>query len=91
MNYRGYDVWEIPSNGHGIVALMTLNILKGFDFLEKDSIETYHRQLEAIKLAYADEKEKDGEQRAQCRPGSFFIHLPLFAAVFFSNAYAYAL
>jgi len=54
INYRGYDVWEIPPNGHGIVALMALNILKGFDFLEKDSVETYHRQLEAMKLAYAD-------------------------------------
>lgn len=54
INYRGYDVWEIPPNGHGIVALMALNILKGFDFSDKDSIETYHRQLEAMKLAYAD-------------------------------------
>ncbi len=54
INYRGYDVWEIPPNGHGIVALMTLNILKGYDFSEKYSIETYHRQLEAMKLAYAD-------------------------------------
>lgn len=54
INYRGYDVWEIPPNGHGIVALMALNILKGFDFSEKDSIGTYHRQLEAMKLAYAD-------------------------------------
>jgi gamma-glutamyltranspeptidase/glutathione hydrolase len=54
ISYRGYDVWEIPPNGHGIVALMALNILKGFDFDRKDSIETYHHQLEAMKLAFAD-------------------------------------
>ncbi len=54
INYRGYNVWEIPPNGHGIVALMALNILKGFDFTEKYSVETCHRQLEAMKLAYAD-------------------------------------
>lgn len=54
VNYRGYDVWELPPNGQGLVALMALNILKGFDFTEKDSVETYHKQLEAIKLAFAD-------------------------------------
>ncbi|WP_310259051.1 gamma-glutamyltransferase family protein [Fictibacillus barbaricus] len=56
VNYRGYDVWEIPPNGQGIVALMALNTLKGFDFTEKESAETYHKQIEAIKLAFVDAK-----------------------------------
>jgi gamma-glutamyltranspeptidase/glutathione hydrolase len=56
VNYRGYDVWEIPPNGHGLVALMALNILKGFEFSEPYSVETLHRQFEAMKLAYADGK-----------------------------------
>ena len=54
VNYRGYDVWEIPPNGHGLVALMALNILQGFDFSERDCVLTHHRQIEAIKLAFAD-------------------------------------
>ena len=54
LNYRGYEVCEIPPNGQGIVALMALNILKEFDFSEKDSTETCHRQLEAVKMAFAD-------------------------------------
>lgn len=54
VNYRGYDVWELPPNGHGLVALMTLNILKGFDFTERDTVLTHHRQIEAMKLAFAD-------------------------------------
>ncbi len=54
INYRGYEVCEIPPNGQGIVALMALNILKEFEFKEKDSVETCHRQLEAIKIAFAD-------------------------------------
>lgn len=54
IHYRGYDVWEIPPNGSGIVALQALNILKGFEFAEKDCADTYHKQIEAMKLAYAD-------------------------------------
>ena len=54
VSYRGYEVCEIPPNGQGIVALMALNILKEFDFKEKDCVETCHRQLEAIKMAFSD-------------------------------------
>lgn len=54
VNYRGYDVWEIPPNGQGIVALMALNILKNFEFTHKDDVECYHKQFEAIKMAFAD-------------------------------------
>jgi gamma-glutamyltranspeptidase/glutathione hydrolase len=69
VNYRGYDVWEIPPNGQGIVALQALNILKGFDFPEKDSIETYHKQIEAIKLAFADgEKHVTEDAYMHCTP-----------------------
>lgn len=56
INYRGVDIWEIPPNGQGLIALMALNILKGFDFETKDAIETYHRQIEALKLAFEDGK-----------------------------------
>lgn len=56
INYRGYEVWEIPPNGHGLVALMALNSLKGFDFELKESPDSYHRQIEALKLAFADGK-----------------------------------
>ncbi|WP_326911125.1 gamma-glutamyltransferase family protein [Sedimentibacter sp. MB31-C6] len=54
VNYRGYDVWEIPPNGQGLVALMALNILKGFEFDKKEIGDTYHKQMEAMKLAFAD-------------------------------------
>lgn len=54
VNYRGYDIWEIPPNGQGLVALQALNILKGFEFNKKESVDTYHKQIEAIKLAFAD-------------------------------------
>ncbi len=56
VNYRGYDVWEIPPNGQGIAALMALNMLKDDVFHERDSLETYHKQIEAMKLAFVDTK-----------------------------------
>ena len=56
INYRGYDVFEIPPNGQGIVALMALNILKEFDFKTREDVDTFHKQIEAIKIAFADAK-----------------------------------
>ncbi len=56
VNYRGYDVWEIPPNGQGLIALMTLNILKKFDIKNEVSADIYHKVFEAIKLAFTDGK-----------------------------------
>jgi gamma-glutamyltranspeptidase/glutathione hydrolase len=54
VDYRGYEVWEIPPNGHGLVTLLALNLLQGFGFGAKESVDAYHWQMEAIKLAFAD-------------------------------------
>lgn len=54
LDYRGWQVCEIPPNGQGIVALMALNILRNFDIPAEPDAATYHRQIEAIKIAFAD-------------------------------------
>lgn len=63
-NYRGHDIWEIPPNGDGIIALMALNILEGFEFSEKESVETIHKQLESMKLAFTDGKHYVADEQA---------------------------
>lgn len=54
--YRGYEVRELPPNGQGIAALMTLNILEQSSFtrLPHLSPEYLHLFIEAFKLAIAE-------------------------------------
>ncbi len=56
VNYRGYDVWELPPNGQGIAALEMLNLLSGFDVaaMGRRSADFVHLFIEAKKLAFAD-------------------------------------
>ncbi len=56
VNYRGYDVFELPPNGQGIAALQQLNILEGFDLktMGHNSADYLHVHTEAKKLAFED-------------------------------------
>ena len=56
VNYRGYDVWELPPNGQGIAALQMLTILEGYDFskIPYGSAEHIHLFTEAKKLVFED-------------------------------------
>ena len=55
-NYRGYDVYECPPNGQGIIALIILNILEGFELAALDPVgaERLHLEAEACRLGYRD-------------------------------------
>jgi gamma-glutamyltranspeptidase/glutathione hydrolase len=56
VNYRGYDVWELPPNGQGIAALQILNILERYDIgsMGFGSSAYIHHFIEAKKLAFED-------------------------------------
>src|SRR5438034_2147661 len=56
VNYRGYDIFELPPNGQGIATLQMLNVLEGFDLraMGRNSPETLHTMIEAKKIAWAD-------------------------------------
>ncbi len=73
IDYRGYRVWELPPNGHGLVVLMTLGILSGFDRLD-GSPESVHRAIEAMKLAYADGKRYIAEPGAMEYTAAQFLN-----------------
>ena len=56
VNYRGYDLWELPPNGQGIAALQILGILEGYDMKSFGfgSTDHVHHFVEAKKLAFED-------------------------------------
>lgn len=80
VNYRGYEVWELPPNTQGIAALQMLNVLEGYDFskIPFGSAEHVHLFVEAKKLAFAD--------RAKFYADPSFVKTPV--AYLLSDAYA---
>lgn len=56
VNYRGYDVWELPPQGQGIAALQMLQILEDYDLASMGfmSADALHVQIEAKRLAFED-------------------------------------
>lgn len=56
VNYRGYEIHELPPNGQGIAVLQMLNILEGFNLrtMGFQSADALHVMIEAKKLAFED-------------------------------------
>jgi gamma-glutamyltranspeptidase / glutathione hydrolase len=53
--WRGYEIWECPPNGSGLLVLMLAGILEGFDPVSDPlSPERLHRHIEAARLVYRD-------------------------------------
>jgi gamma-glutamyltranspeptidase / glutathione hydrolase len=56
VNYRGYDIFELPPNGQGIAALQMLNMLEAYDIkaLGWGSADFLHLMTECKKLVFED-------------------------------------
>ena len=54
--YRGYQLYELPPNTQGFVALEMLNILEGYDIraFGHNSADYLHRLADAKRIAFAD-------------------------------------
>jgi len=65
VDFAGHTVHQLPPNGQGIAALMALGMLEQLDIgrFGPDSVEGTHRQIEAIKLAFADTYRWVGDER----------------------------
>lgn len=55
-SYHGYDIYQCPPNGQGLIVLLALNILEGYNLppLGHNSPQYLHLLIEAMKLAFAD-------------------------------------
>lgn len=51
-DYRGWRVFECPPNGQGVIALMILNVLSGYELKGMDAVARTHLLAEASKQAY---------------------------------------
>jgi gamma-glutamyltranspeptidase/glutathione hydrolase len=56
VNYRGYDVWELPPNGQGLAVLQMLQMLNRFDLkgMGHNSAAYLHTLVEIKKIVYED-------------------------------------
>lgn len=70
-SFAGHEFLEIPPNGQGLTALIALNILSrlGIERYGADSVERYHCEIEAMKLAWVL------RNRHICDPG--FAEIPV--------------
>jgi gamma-glutamyltranspeptidase / glutathione hydrolase len=71
VNYRGYDVYELPPNSQGIATLQILSILEGYDLraMGYNSPDALHLMIEAKKVAFED--------RAKFYADPAFARIPL--------------
>ncbi|MFN3322697.1 MAG: gamma-glutamyltransferase [Bryobacteraceae bacterium] len=56
VSYKDYEIYQCPPNSQGIVLLLALNILEGYDLRSMGALspDALHLTAESLKLAFAD-------------------------------------
>ena len=61
IDFRGYEVWELPPNSQGLVALLALQTLENHPADNLDRGASVHRAIESIKLGFKEGLEAIGD------------------------------
>ncbi len=61
VDYKGFQVLQLPANNQGATALLLLNILKHLPKTDYFSAERFHLLLEAARLAYRERDRSIGD------------------------------
>ena len=74
-DYRGYTVAEHPPNGQGLAALIALNIAEEWNLSEMawDDPAKLHLMIEAMRLAFADNKQYVADPKSNPAPLDFLL------------------
>lgn len=53
-DYRGATLYELPPNGHGLAAIIAVNLAQGFDLAAMSEVDRLHTMIECMRIGYAD-------------------------------------
>ena len=77
-SYRSTTLYELPPNGHGLAAIIAVNLAAGFDLASMGEAQRLHTMIECMRIGFAD------AQQWVCDPR--VVKIPLAALI--SPAYA---
>jgi len=74
-DYKGYTVAEHPPNGQGLAALIALNIAEEWNLVDMawDDPAKVHLMIEAMRLAFADNKQYVADPASNPAPLDFLL------------------
>jgi len=52
--FRGTTLHELPPNGHGLAAIIAVNLAEGFDLAGMNEADRLHTMIECMRIGFAD-------------------------------------
>lgn len=67
-SYRGTTLYELPPNGHGLAAVIAVNVAAGFDLAAMNEADRVHTMIECMRIGYADAQQWVADPRVVSLP-----------------------